>query len=284
MSQNIASSKTCIIQHGVDGFGHQLHGLFSTLILHNVRDFYFDGDAYCKKWFVFQHISEDESCIMKEYLMECMRGFTTYFNQSPIAYDSLEHVHEVYNIPQPHATVNVPQPHAAILYSLDNAYYFDKIGLSQEEKTKHAENICHFKSFFKTKHLTNRLDSNNIVIHVRLGDAMAAGRGNSILMYNSKMNLLLDKLSAKYPNHTIYLHSDGTPDFLKDCSYVFFGKTTPLIDVLSDLIHSKILVCGDSSLSQVSAFLGDHELVIVGDDTAVSIPSNAQKISEYLSE
>ena len=46
-------SKINIIQHGMDGLGHQLHGLFSCLILHNIRNYYFDGYAFIKKYFIF---------------------------------------------------------------------------------------------------------------------------------------------------------------------------------------------------------------------------------------
>ena len=38
-----------IIQHGVDGMGHQLLGLLSCLALHNVGNYYFDGYAFINK-------------------------------------------------------------------------------------------------------------------------------------------------------------------------------------------------------------------------------------------
>ena len=41
--------KVAIIQHGTDGFGHQLHGLLSCLALHNVDNYYFDGYSFINK-------------------------------------------------------------------------------------------------------------------------------------------------------------------------------------------------------------------------------------------
>ena len=35
-----------IIHFGNDGFGHQLHGFFTCMVLHEVNDYYFDGHNY----------------------------------------------------------------------------------------------------------------------------------------------------------------------------------------------------------------------------------------------
>uniref|UniRef100_A0A6C0E2P7 Uncharacterized protein n=1 Tax=viral metagenome TaxID=1070528 RepID=A0A6C0E2P7_9ZZZZ len=270
------NNKISIIQHGVDGFGHQLHGLFSVLILHNVRDYYFDSHAYCNKSFEFQHITTEESNIMKKYLIESIQQFKKCYNQIPFRYKCTVHAHELHNIPD----TCCPDT----LYSIDNAYYFDQLDLSYKEQQLHKKNIEHYKHFFSNKYLINRLNQNNIVIHVRLGDAMETERKDSIHSYNSKLKILMEKITTKFPDHTIYVHSDGNPDFLNDYNYVFFGKNTPLINVLSDLVYSKILICGNSSLSLVAAFLGNHEVVIVNDDNTNSMPSNTKKISEYIGE
>lgn len=270
------NNKICIIQHSVDGFGHQLHGLFSGMILHNIKNYYFDSHAYCNKHFVFEHISEEESIIMKQYLIESLSQFKYYYKQKPIQYKTIYHAHELHNIPNEH-TRNV-------LYSIDNAYYFDRLHLSSNDQVIHNENIQKCKHFFMNKYIVNRLDKDNIVIHVRLGDAIKTERGDSINQYNNKLRILMQKLTKKYPTHRIYLHSDGNPDFLKDYNYTFFGGSTPLIHVLGDLIYSKILICGNSSLSYVSAFLGNHELIVINDDNTTSLPPNTKKISDCISD
>lgn len=270
------SKQVCIIQHSVDGFGHQLHGLFSTLILHNIGDYYFDSNAYCNKQFRFEHISEEESVIMKQYLIESVNMFKYYYNQTTIRYKSICHAHDLHDIPT--------ENNRNVLYSIDNAYYFDKLNLLPQHEDLHNKNIQEYKHFFINKYITNRLDKDNIVIHVRLGDAVTSERERSIYAYNNKLRILIQKLTKKYPNHRIYVHSDGNPDFLKDYNYTFFGKNTPLIDVLSDLIYSNILICGNSSLSYVSAFLGNHDLIVVNDDNLNSLPSSTKKISDCIFE
>ena len=269
--------KCHIIQHGEDGFGHQLHGLFTTLILHNIRNFYFDGYAFCEKHFTFDHISGSEAELMKQYLIESINQFKQRYNNGPISYKNKFHAHEIYNISNIYYDKTT-------LYTVDNAYYFDRIQLTNQEKSIQLKNINEYKYFFQNKYLKNRLDNKNIVIHVRLGDAMTTGRGDSIDSYNSKLKLLMNKFRTRYPDHTIYLHSDGTPDFIQGYNYTFYGKETPLIDVLSDMIYSNILVCGNSSLSLISGFLGNQELIIVNDDNKLSVPVNTKKINDYLNE
>lgn len=280
------NNKICIIQHGVDGFGHQLHGLFSALILHNIRNYYFDSHSYCNKSFVFQHISQEESNMMKNYLIESINNFKKYYNQKPVLYKCTIHAHGLHNIPhvdaQDHAHVNETYPDT--LYSIDNAYYFDQLDLSYKEQQLHNKYMENYKPFFTNKYLINRLTKNSIVIHVRLGDAMETERKDSINTYNSKVKTLMEKITKKFPDHTIYVHSDGMPDFLSEYNCIFFGKNTPLINVLSDLIYANILICGNSSLSLVAAFLGNHEIVIVNDDNTASVPSNTKKISDYIAE
>ena len=64
-----------ITQFGTDGFGHQLHGLFTCLILHGIRDYYFDGYNYINHNFSFEHINNDETIVVKEYLIACIKQF-----------------------------------------------------------------------------------------------------------------------------------------------------------------------------------------------------------------
>ena len=54
-----------IIQHGVDGFGHQLYGLFTTLILHNIKNYNFAANMFVNKNFRFDHVSQEEGRELK---------------------------------------------------------------------------------------------------------------------------------------------------------------------------------------------------------------------------
>ena len=83
------------------------------------------------------------------------------------------------------------------------------------------------------------------------------------------------------------VHTDGDPIFLTDIlnkqniKYNIYDKSENVLNVLSDFIHSKILICGDSSLSIVASFVGNHEFVLIPDDIQYCTPENAVKISDF---
>ena len=119
--------KCHIIQHGTDGFGHQLHGLFSTMILHNIKNYFFDGQMYCGKKYSFQHVNQQEAGMLHQYLTEAVKSFCYDHQQfSPIQYKNYIHSHEIYKVPSDYKE--------DCLYSIDNAYYFDRIDLNDEER------------------------------------------------------------------------------------------------------------------------------------------------------
>jgi hypothetical protein len=272
-----------IIQHGSDGLGHQLHGLFSCLILHNVRNYRFSGYDFIKKPFKFQHLSPIEQQQSKLYLSEVVELFIQNYEISNRKFNGYIHSHEVYKIPE--------NSDENILYGLDNAYYFDRINLTNDERVLHSKNICDMAPLFINKYLPpSLLSENNIVVHVRMGDALTTGRGESINNYNKSLMKLIDILINKYIDYEYYFHTDGNIDFIldklagKNIKYTLSEKNTPILNVISDLIHSKILICGNSGLSKVCSFLGNKELVVINDDNKHSMPPITRKISEYISD
>ncbi len=266
-----------IIQHGIDGFGHQLYGLFTTLILHNINKYYFDGYVFINKQIIFQHISGIEAEKAKEYLIECVKEFIKYTKIIPISYNNIIHSHELYNIPMNY-DINT-------IYSIDNAYYFDRLILSENGKNTHIENINIYKQFFINSKLPkSRLNINNIVIHVRIGDAATTGRGEQIKQYLLDLDKLLYIFTTKYSDYTIYIHSDGDISFLqKKYKFILYEKYEPILNVLSDFIYSTIFVCPNSGLSEVASFLGNKELIIIDDSITVSMPDKSIRMSEYIS-
>jgi len=271
-----------IIQHGVDGFGHQLHGLFSCLLLHNIKDYYFDGFIFINKIFSFDHIKTNID-IHKNYITEIVNLFISHNNIKPITYKNHIHSHEIYNIPS--------VPDVNTIYSLDNAYYFNKINLNYEQILLHNNNISLIKKFFINKYLpSNRLNNNNIVIHIRRGDALEVNDLRmSVLNHTKKVCELIDIFNKIYINYTYYIHSNGDIDTnlkqkldLYNINYNFYDKTTDVINILSDFIYSKIFICDNSSLSKVCCFLGNKELTIINDDNTHSMPLNVIKISDYI--
>lgn len=268
-----------IYQHGTDGFGHQLEGLFTCLILHDVKNYYFDGIEYIDKNFSFEHIKEDETIVMKEYLIEVAKKFIKDYDLSKINYKNIIRSHEVYNIPENYESNT--------LYSLDNIFFFRNIFKENSVIQKINENIFRMKSYFINDKLPpNTLVEKNIVIHIRLGDALKSERDPSICNYNNKIEDLINIFKIKYPDYTYYIHSDGFPKNIIEkikTNYILFNKNTPLIEVLSDMIYSNILICGNSSLSKVCSYFGEKQLVITHDDDDHCISNiNTYTISNYL--
>lgn len=190
--------------------------------------------------------------------------------------------HEIYKIPVNH--------NDSTLYGLDNAYYFDKIPNYDQIKEQHDKNILTINPFFINNKLPeNKLKKNNIVIHIRGGDAVTCGRGNNINKYNNQLLQLLPILFENYKNYTYYIHSDDNVDFVVNImkqyniDHFTFEKKTNVLEVLSDLIHSEILIMGVSSLSLVCSFLGKHQLIICHDECRHSKNNKTIKISDFIS-
>ena len=265
------------MQKGVDGVGRQLYGLFSLLILHGVGEYAFDAYSFFDRPFRFQHLDEAQSAQCKEYMIEIVKQFARDKNPVRRTYAKTQHPHELEYI---------RNPSEDILYTADNAFHFERFKMTPEQITLHRANIELMRHYFINKKLPpNRLPEKCIVMHIRLGDAMLAGRGTSINNYNAKILLLIDRLKIQYPEHHYMVHSDGdVTDIIEriGTSYTLCEKATHILQVLSDFIHSRIFICGNSTLSKVCTFMGDKELTIIHDDNWQSVPENVYKISTYL--
>ena len=66
--------------------------------------------------------------------------------------------------------------------------FFDRLDLNEEEKEIHNKNIDIVGELFKSKNLPEcRLNEKNIVIHIRKGDALITGRGDSLMIYEKQI-------------------------------------------------------------------------------------------------
>lgn len=270
-----------IMQHGKDGVGHQLHGLLTCLALHDIGNYYFDAYKFTEKTFLFEHIDHLESSIVKGYFIEIAKCFIEMYNLSKKEYKKQIHAHEIYKIPKNH------DPDT--LYTLDNCFFFLKIPIHSCELNKYKENINKIKSIFINEKLPkNRLCKDNIVVHLRQGDAMVGYRGKLIRKSNERLTHVVPKLINTYPNHTFYIHTNGDPSFLTsllqhyNVEYHVFMRKECILNVMSDFIYSKIFISCHSSLSTLCTFLGERELNIVPDDVEHSLPQNTIKMSDYV--
>jgi hypothetical protein len=275
--------KIHIIQHGWDGFGHQLHGMFSSLLLHNVENYYFDGIFFINKEFKFQHIEGEVLNDAKNYIIEVVKKFVELNNQRKTHYENKIHSHEIWKIPK-ETNINT-------LYELDNVFYFTKVPITDKQQiVNNIENIKHL--FVNNKLPENRLVNKNIVIHLRQGDALSniSNRSRSLVNYSKKLVNLLNIFINKYHGYKYYIHTDGNAEFItnildkNNVDYQLFMKNEHILNIFSDFIYSNILVASNSSLSIVTTFFGDHELIIIPDEIDYSIPNNAVRINKYIEE
>lgn len=262
--------------------GHQIHGLFTLMILQGVEDIYFDGNMFIRKQFRYQHINKEQQIQATTYLQEVVKRFISLYNQTPKQYTQYKHAHELENIP--------PIPLLNTIYSLDNVFYYKSRGIIQD-LDKVEENIYKIAPLFINPSLPpSSIKENEIVLHIRLGDAMKTPRRDSIEKQNKSLCNLIPILKKRYPSYTYVIHTDGDPVFFTkelhkyDIGYRTYLKSTPILNVFSDFIHSRVFICGCSSLSTVSTFVGDKELIIVDDMIRHDYSNkNIYKISDFIS-
>jgi hypothetical protein len=272
--------KIKITKSGYDGFGHQLHGLFTLMVLHNIQNYYFDAYSYIETKFDFEHIkTQEEKNLLKNYLIEINKLFIEYFKS--IKYNNYNKsviYGEIINIPK--------QFDNNTLYKIDNNFFFNKkLKLNIDEKKQYNNNIQIIQPFFINKFLPyNRLNDKNIVIHIRLGDINNSRNRNN---YCKNIVYLIKIFKRKYNDYQIYIHSNGNlnDNKLKDLNkddFIFFDKNTPVLQSLSDFIYAKIFVCDYSSLSTVSTLIKNKELIIIEDTLEHNLLYNCVTISNYI--
>lgn len=262
-----------VIQEGDDGLGHQLHGLFTVMSLHGIRNIVFAANIYLEKPTQVQthlKVGKEHNDWSVSYLKQAVRLFLTEHpdavgpTTAPIVRGKLETLHSSQET----------------VYALDNAYYFERLKLSSKEALIHARNLASFKRYFTTlnQFLPPRdLPTPCTVVHIRMGDAMTTSRGQSILRLNAQLRLVITKLRRKFPGHTVVVHTDSSDQITaitKGFDIEVRDEKTPVQRVLSDLVHAEVLVCGDSSLSKVCCWLGgeNRKLLVAPDNNRHTLP------------
>lgn len=271
---------TYVIQHGTDGIGHQLHGIFTLMILHDVNSFIFDINVFRNKTFRYEHISALEEQQVTQYIQTICNLFVK---------DNGQFV-KTYNEKQGCKSISDTKPNDNTLYILDNAFRFREIyGINMKLINSNIEKM---KNYFINNDLPpNRVGTQSIVVHIRMGDALLYEcRRKRIMDLNEKVNKVLIILNNKYPEYVVHVHTDGNHDQIKPLIQNVINiqvhlKNTNIMNVLSDLIHASILVCGSSSLSEFAGFMGNKQLVLYNDphgDSTHSYPDTFTEMSTYL--
>lgn len=242
--------KIYITKYGTDGFGHQLHGLFTCLIFHGIKNYHFDGFSYINNEFKFEHI--DDIFTVKKFLIEILSLFI----------DDKKITQNIYTKKITITDLKLAKYDIETLYILDNVFQFYNYG----ESNLLNHNIINYRKYFFNKYLPlNRLKPNNIVIHIRMGDAYLTKRFRHIYKSLKNLPILIDILNLKYPSYQIYIHTDEPSICFQQNNIIIFYRNEPVLNVLSDILYSKIFVSGISSLSTIGILLSDKELVIIPD-------------------
>lgn len=250
------TNKIKICHHGTDGFGHQLEGMLRliSLSLNDKAEYIYD----LKKNFVFQHSNFDESKL-NLYLLKSL--------------DILKEL-DVLSI---NSRQNTPSKEYKIIYNeyrtfeqimqnddnySNNVYCYDGVGCGATlpsnfeyiEELKKSLPKLRIAFVLENPFLpepTYKKTHNNIVCHIRLGDAV----GTRILDNDAIFNYI-KKIQEETTNN-ITIHSDGNIDFLKSYNTTIYDRNTDVLQILSDFINADTLIINYSALSMTAHLLAD---------------------------
>jgi len=174
-----------------------------------------------------------------------------------------------------HETWKIPKDFKDdIVYSLDNAFY------EPLEQLEQASDVLK-KAFRANPYLPTPsydLTKNNIVVHIRLGDAWFRRTPHeaSLKLSNKQkksrvkeeLNTLYKMLSDYQANkdNNITIHTDGDISIRESENLKIFNKNTHVLQVFSDFIHAKTLVMPYSSLSLAATWLADRSIELITPD------------------
>ena len=275
------TNKLKICQYGTDGFGHQLEGMLRliSLSLNNKAEYIYKF----RKSYSFDHKNID-IIKLNEYLFNALKIL------SEDNYENERHEGKSYNIIYRENRIfdNI------ILNDKEydkNIYFYDGVGCGSK-LPPNFENIDEVvKSLPKLRNAfvyNNSIlpkpsyDNNiiNICCHIRLGDAI----GTRVLDNNSIFDII--KHLQKDTSKRIIIHSDGDVNHLKSDNTIIFPSSTDVLQILSDFIHSDILIMNYSSLSIAAHLLAkDSQKVICPNKAGVTfydrILKKCIKIKDY---
>jgi hypothetical protein len=108
--------------------------------------------------------------------------------------------------------------------------------------------------------------SKTVCCHIRLGDAIGTRT-----LDNENLFRVIKHFQTKSDIYRIIIHSDGDVQHLNHINTTIYDVNTNVLQVLSDFIHSDILIMNYSSLSIVAHLLAkDSQIVICPDKAGVT--------------
>ena len=233
-----------IVQHGIDGFGHQLEGTMGAVAMHvaGKATYMFNH----RRSYTFAHPNVDATC--ESYMRHAMtRLHEKYPNDRVLT--NRKHVHEVWKIPE--------TPDLAKIYSVDNAFY-EPVENMVGARALLTDVFGSGNPHLPAPSYENANTGRNVVVHVRLGDAVRRQRELPILFACVK------KLRDAHPDHQFTVHTNGdVEEQLSHDRTTIHDKGVHVLQVLSDFVHADILVISDSSLSIAASWVVSDTCQIV---------------------
>ena len=244
-----------ICQYGNDGFGHQLEGTLRliSLALNNKAHYIYNF----RKTYCFEHSNFDIN-ELNIYLLKAMEILYNDIDNPVYKIDKI-----IYKEHRSFEEIKKDENY------LNNLYCYDGVGCGRAlpNNFEYADDIKKSLPKLRNAFVLNNsflpkpsydITRNNIVCHIRLGDALVSNRTlDTDVIFNFIKKKQLENESD------IIIHSDGDVSFLKSDNTIIHDKETNVLQILSDFIHAKTLVINYSGLSMSAHLLASDDQIVV---------------------
>jgi|TARA_B110000483_G_C18183182_1_gene537853 hypothetical protein len=255
-----------ISQLSNDGIGHQLHGIFTLMCMHNVFDYYYDAYVYIENIISkdIEHIIQSDKQELINILLKIHELFIEEFKTEKKTYMNYTNSQPIINLSNNENTLNY----------LDSIFFFNKHFANIKENKTFISNYNLVKDIFrKTLNINEYNKQYETIIHIRHGKSNEYQYFNNIYI-QTKYWESIKKLIIKMTNHNknIIIHTDADNlDFIfNDFSdekkkLVTIINKYNVLQALCDFINCKNLVISFSSLSTLAGLLSDNVFIIPDD-------------------
>lgn len=271
-TESVASNRIRFYQHGIDGFGHQYHGLITAVLVSGYRNYEFHAAAYLKKHFKFGHIGRLASRRAAEELRSVVKR-AVGVPLDRIGYCELRRTERLPSFSE----LLEAKGALARLYSIDNAFLWPT--LDAELRQHVLQRLVKIRVRLQLEPPDNNCD--RIVIHIRRGDALKyqAWR-QDISEFEKQLASAIPTIEKQWPTIPVRLHTNG--DSLVIAEKLGISQERLSIpptgihpaDIVRELTHAKVLVASPSSLSLAAALVSDAPLRVVPDSRMHCVPQD----------
>jgi hypothetical protein len=265
MSQAKPRNPVKIIQHGEDGFGHQLEGTLRliSLSLNNKAAYQY----HLKKAYRFEHANFNQSALEQYFytalscLFQCNSSSAGFYPMDTI----LRETRAFENI------IEEDEKYEDYLYVYDGVGCGQKLPANFEMPDEIAKSMPMLRKAFvednpvlpPPSYVAGQNAIKTVCCHIRLGDAVGTRPLDNEAMFD-----VIRRLQTIHKPVQIIVHSDGDVSHLSRQNTTLFGRHTDVLQVLSDFIHADVLIMNYSSLSIAAHLLANPKQIVICPDKA----------------